>query len=667
MAGIPNAAKNSRKVIRPVLARSMCATTAASSSRLHAGKAQARCSSSSARVASSAERKPSASASACLKMSMSEPPEKAARTRSVAARIASRSSASRDAAMRIFASSRAAATAACAPPWPTCAAPTPPAPIAPSVPSAATLSLAGGIASRGRTLAGGAAGSTAPDQALPTQPAPPAVGPCRRPAGRSTRAAAKPPCRSSLPEVQNRAAASRPARNRRSGSRPAELETGQATACSAQAGGGRRWRARRPLSRAIADRTTATERRTRERLCTARTPRRRVAARAAPAAPLSRLRHRPPRRHPLPAPPCSPAARPPQRRRSGLDYAVDPALRPGREGAPTAGHGLALGDLAPLARRTRAGGPRHRDERVPPEPRGAGLAADLLTHRDGSGRTGQPRRHAVCPRVGGVGAGKAGPVAGTGRHPAEQEQTRRLAPRRGGALRRPACRRLVWKRVHLAGRGARPRIPLGMLLGAGGAGQLPACELLDGLRRHSDDVDPSRLPRRRVPRRGGLLGGRGNRLEVELRRPAGVVPQLHTIPKRRRLGRRAGPPHLVLEVALPVPVRAAGGAQPGGGHPPLDPPPARVQHAQLAHLSVRVERRRVELLDFGRPLVVKHEHPAAVAADAAVVGGREDGEQHRVVLDLIPALPLGQLVRSNDGLHPVPLAKRLGHVLSELD
>ena len=42
--------------------------------------------------------------------------------------------------------------------------------------------------------------------------------------------------------------------------------------------------------------------------------------------------------------------------------------------------------------------------------------------------------------------------------------------------------------------------------------------------------------------------------------------------------------------------------------------------------------------DLGGPLLVKDEHAASVAADAAVVGGGEDGEQHAVVRDLEAAL-----------------------------
>ena len=42
--------------------------------------------------------------------------------------------------------------------------------------------------------------------------------------------------------------------------------------------------------------------------------------------------------------------------------------------------------------------------------------------------------------------------------------------------------------------------------------------------------------------------------------------------------------------------------------------------------------------DLGGPLLVKDEHAASVPADAAVVGGGEDGEQHAVVRDLEAAL-----------------------------
>ena len=57
----------------------------------------------------------------------------------------------------------------------------------------------------------------------------------------------------------------------------------------------------------------------------------------------------------------------------------------------------------------------------------------------------------------------------------------------------------------------------------------------------------------------------------------------------------------------------------------------------------------------------------SVAADAAVVGGGEDGEQHAVVRDLEAPLLLGQLVRSDHALDPRALAERFRHVGAELD
>jgi len=46
-------------------------------------------------------------------------------------------------------------------------------------------------------------------------------------------------------------------------------------------------------------------------------------------------------------------------------------------------------------------------------------------------------------------------------------------------------------------------------------------------------------------------------------------------------------------------------------------------------------------------------------ADASVIRRREDGEQHRVVLNLVATLALGQLVRPDDRLYAVARAESL--------
>eukprot|EP00965_Chrysotila_dentata_P164090 5417650-Pleurochrysis_carterae.AAC.1 len=65
--------------------------------------------------------------------------------------------------------------------------------------------------------------------------------------------------------------------------------------------------------------------------------------------------------------------------------------------------------------------------------------------------------------------------------------------------------------------------------------------------------------------------------------------------------------------------------------------------------------------------LVEDEDAAPVPADAAVVGGGEDRQEHRVVLDLVAAHLPRQLVRADHRLHLVARAKGLGHVAPELD
>ena len=47
------------------------------------------------------------------------------------------------------------------------------------------------------------------------------------------------------------------------------------------------------------------------------------------------------------------------------------------------------------------------------------------------------------------------------------------------------------------------------------------------------------------------------------------------------------------------------------------------------------ELRRVKLLHLGRPLLVKDQHAALVAARAAIVGGGEDGDTPAIMQYLI--------------------------------
>ena len=93
----------------------------------------------------------------------------------------------------------------------------------------------------------------------------------------------------------------------------------------------------------------------------------------------------------------------------------------------------------------------------------------------------------------------------------------------------------------------------------------------------------------------------------------------------------------------------------------LDP----LGRAELHHRAHLVELRRVELLDLGGALLVEDEDAPLVPARAAVVGRREDREQHRVVQDLEPTLTLRQLVRAHHRLDPVALAKVAGDVGAE--